>query len=134
MFDDRKQQVETIIGPSVSVEGNFVGSGNVIVAGQLTGSLKTDKAVHIGEHAKVKADVQGNDVLVAGELRGNVKATGRLELAATARVMGNIEAATLAIAPGAVFHGRCVMAGLGETQPAPAPTASKKVPRETVVS
>lgn len=135
MFEDRKhQQVETIIGPSVMVEGNFVGSGDVVVEGQLTGTLKTDKAVRIGERAKVKADLQGGEIFIAGEVRGNIKASGRLELSSTARVIGNIEASTLAIAAGAVFHGRCAMAGLGETQPASAPTAPKKVPRETAVS
>lgn len=131
MFDDRKnQQVETIIGPSVSVEGNFSGSGDVIVEGQLTGTLKTDKSVRIGERAKVKADVQGNDVFVAGEVRGNVKVAGKLELAASARIIGNVEAATLVIAAGAVLHGRSVMAGHGEAAPESNPPSVKKTQRE----
>lgn len=131
MFDDRKNNVETIIGPSVSVEGNFAGSGDVVIEGQLTGTLKTDKSVRIGERAKVKADVQGNDVFVAGEVRGNVKAAGKLELAASARVIGNIETASLTIAAGAVLHGRCVMAGHGEVAPETNPVPAKKAPRES---
>lgn len=131
MFDQIKRgEIETIIGPTVRVEGNFTGAGDVIIEGQLTGTLKTDKSVRIGERAKVKADVQGNDVFVAGEVHGNVKAAGKLELAASARVIGNIETASLTIAAGAVLHGRCVMAGHGEVAPEVNPAPAKKAPRE----
>lgn len=108
--DKRRAATETIIGPTVKVEGNFVGSGDVIVEGQFVGSLKTDKSLRVGEGAKVKADIEAADVLLAGEIRGNVRATGSLELGPTAKLYGNVETPSLSVARGAILHGKCLMA------------------------
>lgn len=110
MFDDKRNVSETIIGPSVRVEGNFHGAGDVVVEGQLSGTLKTDKHLRVGEAAKLRADIEAADVYIAGEVRGNVKANARLELAATGRLYGNVETANLIVAGGAVLHGKVAMA------------------------
>ncbi|MFH0828809.1 MAG: polymer-forming cytoskeletal protein [Candidatus Kerfeldbacteria bacterium] len=101
--------VETIIGPSVKVEGNFVGSGNVAVEGVVNGSIKTSKDLRIGDRAKVKADIDAANVVIAGEVHGNIKAGGRLELMPSAKVFGNVETATLSVAQGAILNGKCLM-------------------------
>jgi cytoskeletal protein CcmA (bactofilin family) len=100
---------DTVIGQSVKVEGHFVGEGNVLVDGQLQGSLKTKHNVSIGSTAKVKADVEAVDVHLAGELNGNVKATGKLTITSSARLTGNLEAATLAVEEGAMISGKCAV-------------------------
>lgn len=119
---------ETIIGPSVKVEGNFTGSGDVVIEGAFTGTLKTTKSVRIGTNAKVKADVEGSSLYIAGEVRGNVKSAGAVELSATAKLLGNVEAAQLRVEPGAVLNGKCTM----QAQPAdiPTPSAERKPRRE----
>ncbi len=101
--------VETIIGPSVKVEGNFIGSGNVVVEGVVNGSIKTTKDLRIGDRAKVKADVDAANVVISGEVHGNVKSGGRLELTPTARVFGNVETGSLTVAAGAILNGKCMM-------------------------
>jgi cytoskeletal protein CcmA (bactofilin family) len=105
-----KKEIETIIGPSVTVEGNFSGSGNVLIEGSLIGSLKTNGTVRVANSAKVKAEVKGNDISVSGEIRGNIEAKERVDLSSTARVFGNIETQTLIIEAGAFFQGKCQMA------------------------
>lgn len=106
---ERGEGAETIIGPSVKVEGNFVGSGNVVVEGVVNGSIKTTKDLRIGNAAKVKADVEAGNIIIAGEIHGNVKANGRLELAATGKIFGNVETAMLTVAQGAILNGKCMM-------------------------
>ncbi|MDP2789912.1 MAG: polymer-forming cytoskeletal protein [bacterium] len=103
------KQGDTVIGAAVKVEGNFVGEGNVIVEGQLQGTLKTKHNVMIGSGAIVKANVEAQDVHLAGELHGNVKVSGKLVLATTAKLNGNIEAASLTVEEGATLNGKCVM-------------------------
>lgn len=130
MFDDKKRgDSETVIGPSVKVEGNFAGSGDVSVDGQLTGTLKTGKSLRVGEQAKLKADVEAADVFVAGEIRGNVKASGRLELSPTAKLIGNVEASNVTVASGAVLHGKISM--LGKDSEPFEPPVLKKNSRES---
>lgn len=121
MFDQNKRgEIETIIGPTVKVEGNFTGAGDVVVEGQLTGTLKTERSLRVGEQARIKADLEGTEVFVSGEVRGNIKAHGKLEVSATGKVFGNIEAGTLIVAEGAILHGKCAMASkdaIGEEAP-----------------
>lgn len=108
--DENSKETETIIGPSVKVEGNFVGSGNVVVSGMVAGTLKTAKNLRVNAGAKIHADVEAASVSVAGEIRGNVRAKERLELSATARIYGNIETQNLSVESGAVLHGKVTMA------------------------
>ena len=39
------KEIETIIGPSVKVKGDFHGSGNIVVEGIVEGSLKSDSTL-----------------------------------------------------------------------------------------
>lgn len=100
-------EVETIIGPSVQVEGNFNAAGDVIVEGTLSGTLKTEKNLKVGEGAKIYANVQAGSAFVAGEIHGNIKIRESLELTASAKIFGDIKTKALAIATGAVFFGKC---------------------------
>ncbi|MFC1663371.1 polymer-forming cytoskeletal protein [Patescibacteria group bacterium] len=104
-----KGNIETVIGPSVKVDGNFAGSGDVNVEGSVVGSLKTSKNLRIGESAKVKADVKAENIHLAGEIKGNVVCKGKLELTSTGRIIGNIETQTLSVQSGATFNGKCQM-------------------------
>ncbi|MFH1236605.1 MAG: polymer-forming cytoskeletal protein [Parcubacteria group bacterium] len=114
MFEKDEQkspsrEVETIIGPSVKVEGNFSGDGNVIVDGSLQGTLKTRHNLRVGKEAKIKADIQVANLTVSGEIRGNVKVSERTELSASAKVIGNLETKILSVEPGAVLQGKVTM-------------------------
>ncbi|MDP3244851.1 MAG: polymer-forming cytoskeletal protein [bacterium] len=107
-------EAETIIGPSVHLEGNFTSQGNIQIAGSLAGSLQTTGNVSIWEGAKVHANVVAQNVMIAGEVRGDVKTGERLELAPSARLWGNVEAKILAVAPGALLNGKCNMKNGGK--------------------
>ncbi|MAF13506.1 MAG: cell shape determination protein CcmA [Parcubacteria group bacterium] len=109
MFKEKEgDSVETMIGPSVHVEGNFVANGDIIVEGVVSGSIKTEKNLHIGKDAKVYAKISATNAMVAGEIQGNVKIKESLELTNTARVFGDIKTKTLTIAPGASVNGKCI--------------------------
>lgn len=105
------KDVETIIGSTVHVEGNFVGSGDVVVEGRVSGTLKTSKNLRVGEQAIIKADVEAANIVIAGEIRGHVSCGGRIEVMATGKIFGNIDTQTIAVAHGAVIHGKVSMAG-----------------------
>ncbi len=102
-------EVETIVGPSVKVEGDFVSKGNVVIEGTVMGSVKTERNLRVEEGAVINASVAAENVRVAGEIRGNVQALSMLELTPTARVMGDVYTKTLVVAAGAILHGACNM-------------------------
>lgn len=105
------KNVETVIGPTVKVDGNFVGAGDVIVSGHVSGTLKTSKNLRVNEGAAIKADVEAANIWVAGEIRGHVKCGGKIELGPTAKIFGNVETQTIAVSHGALLHGKVTMAG-----------------------
>ena len=114
------KEVETIIGPSVKVEGNFAGEGNVIVEGILKGTLKTKQNLKVGSGAKISANIQAQNAIIAGEVKGNIKVGEKIELKSTAKIFGDIDCKTLAIENGALFQGKCSMV----------PEEHKQVPEE----
>ena len=103
------KEVETIVGPSVRVKGDFHGSGNIVVEGSVEGSLKTDKTLSVKDKARVTANIEARDAIIGGEVQGNIKVIGTLEIIGTAQIFGDIEAANLSIAHGAIFNGKCTM-------------------------
>lgn len=103
--------VETIIGPSVKVEGDFVGHGNLMIEGVVKGTVKTDGSLTVGEKSQITASISAANAVVSGEIKGNIIVKGSLELTSTARIAGDITAKGLTIASGAIFNGKCEMSG-----------------------
>ncbi len=105
----RPEDAETIIGAGVKVEGTFVSFGNVIVKGQVSGSVETKNDLKVENGALIEADVKAKNAYVAGEIKGNLKAEEKIDLAASAKITGDISCKILGINEGAIFNGRCSM-------------------------
>ncbi|MEA2088833.1 MAG: polymer-forming cytoskeletal protein [Patescibacteria group bacterium] len=104
-----EKSVETIIGHSVKVKGNFQTDGGMQIDGEMEGSLKVGTDLIIGENAKIKADAQANRIMISGKIKGNIKANKSLELTETARIDGDIETKILSTEPGAQINGSIKM-------------------------
>jgi cytoskeletal protein CcmA (bactofilin family) len=113
MSKENFKEVETIIGPSVKVEGDFKADGNIIIEGELSGNVKTKKNLRVGESAKLKANIEAENAWIGGEINGNFKISGQLELSSNAKIIGDIETSILTIETGAKINGNIKM-GEGE--------------------
>jgi cytoskeletal protein CcmA (bactofilin family) len=111
-------EVETIIGPSVKIEGDFSSNGNVLVAGIVSGKLSTSQNLRVEEKAKISADIKAREAVIAGDVNGNIKVEGHLEILSTAKINGEIKTGSIAIQQGAFLNGNCIM---GESVPADSP-------------
>lgn len=128
-----QDEVETVVGPSVNVEGDFASEGDIIVKGSVSGSVHTSRHLSVEPGAKILANVRSGSAKIAGEVKGNMKIKETLELAPTARVLGDLEVKTLIVAAGALICGKISMPGLeGEAKSVRSSRAAKKV-EETVV-
>jgi len=95
------------IGKTVVIRGELKGSEDLIVDGQLEGTISlTEGRLTIGPTANVAADLTAKDVLIMGHLQGNVVASGRVELRAGSVVEGDVRALRLAVEDNAVFRGK----------------------------
>jgi len=105
-------EVETVVGPSVKVEGDFASEGNIIVKGVVCGNVKTSKKLTVENGAKIFANVKAGSAVISGGVKGNVKIDSNLELTETAQVSGDITCKILSIAAGALVHGKVTMNGI----------------------
>ncbi len=107
----KTEGAETIIGSGVKVEGTFVAVGNVVLKGELIGSLETKSNLDLEEGGKIEADIKAKNALIAGEVKGNLEVAEKIELASSAKVLGDLDCRVLAIEEGAVLSGRCSVGG-----------------------
>lgn len=107
--DQTNQAAETVVGPSVKIQGDLNSEGNIKIEGQVVGKVRTSQSVYVGEAAKITADVFAGNAIIAGEMKGNLKISGNLFLQSTCRIVGDINCAVLRVEDGAQFNGKCSM-------------------------
>jgi len=127
MAKDRKDfadpnHLDTLIGKEVVVEGLLKTEGDIQINGQFTGEIETSGDLIVGEHAKVKAEITGNNVYVAGEVEGNITAKEKLEILETGRINGNVTSQAMSIEPGGILKGSSEMQEVSEEEPLAKPT------------
>lgn len=106
--------------------GELSGDEDVFVEGRFEGKIRVDRAVSIGSHGDLDADVEARHVLVSGKVRGHIVAAERAELTSSAVVHGSVQAPKIVIAEGARLEGSVAMSAEGEGAPK---VPQKGVPR-----
>jgi len=115
MKDKNPEDTQTVIGVSVKVEGDFSGDGDVIIEGQVIGSIKTKHDLKVGKDAVVSASIEASNASISGQVKGDLKIANNLILTRTSKINGNISCAQLTIEPGSSFNGQCIMSN-GEAE------------------
>jgi len=106
---ESQEVFESIIGPTLRVEGNLIIQKGVRIDGIVDGNILQqdgqDSVVAISEKASVTGDVRANSVILSGYLKGNIFAKTRVELLKTARIDGNISYSSIGMEVGAIING-----------------------------
>ena len=106
---ESQEVFESIIGPTLRVEGNLIIQKGVRIDGIVDGNILQqdgqDAVVAISEKASVTGDVRANSVIPSGYLKGNIFANTRVELLKTARIDGNISYSSIGMEVGASING-----------------------------
>lgn len=93
------------------VQGELTSEGSITIEGQVTGTITTRQTVAISDKAKITADVSAESAVIGGEVQGHLTISKRLVLLPTAKVAADIHCPTLKVEEGALYTGRCHMAG-----------------------
>ena len=96
---------QTIIGKTVTVKGEILGSEQLVVEGRVEGRIMIDTTVLIRESGLVKADVDANDINIAGGVVGNIAVKDKIEIVSGGYVLGDIRTPRLIINDGASVKG-----------------------------
>ena len=100
----------TVLGKSITIKGDIVGSEDLTIDGTVNGTITlTESRLTVGPNAKVTADLQVHDALILGYSEGATTATGRVELRKGGVLLGNLTAARLSIEDGAALRGNVLL-------------------------
>ncbi len=95
------------IGESVIVKGDVVSSADLVIDGQVQGTIDLgDHELTIGESASVIADLSAKAVVISGKVKGDVVGMVRVELKKTASVEGDVTAPKFLMEEGAALSGK----------------------------
>lgn len=112
-----------VLLPDVEIEGEVRFENDLVVDGRITGKIKSEGSLTIGEPAKIKAEIHCGSVVVHGRVEGNITVTDRVEIRARAEVIGDIKAASLVMEAGAIFVGASTI-GTPKSRPTAAASAA----------
>jgi len=131
--------------PSLDVRQIAAGPATttIDVSSEFTGTLKTQKAVHIegkvegevecgstvtiGNGGKVNAHIRAEAVLIDGEVHGDIEARTEITLRKTARVFGDLKTEGIVIERGAKVEGQITIGPARDTATG-APTLAMGAP------
>jgi cytoskeletal protein CcmA (bactofilin family) len=95
----------SILGPTLRFKGELSAREDLVIHGQVEGTIGPAPKVTIGPEAHVKAAVTADVIVIEGEVDGDMKALVSITVRSKANVRGNLEAPTVNIAEGATFNG-----------------------------
>jgi cytoskeletal protein CcmA (bactofilin family) len=104
--------ISTVLGKSIMVRGEIIGSEDLLIDGKVEGTIKlTESRLTVGPNAHLRADLHVHDAVLLGLCEGNVIATGRVELRKGASLVGDLTAARLSVEDAAYLRGKVELSG-----------------------
>ena len=94
-----------LLSRGVSIKGTVKFSDELVIDGEVEGTIESSGMLTIGEHASIRGDIRSKSIKVRGTVEGDIVATERCELQAGCTLQGDIEAPRLVVDEHATFVG-----------------------------
>ncbi|HEY4284007.1 MAG TPA: polymer-forming cytoskeletal protein [Chthoniobacterales bacterium] len=94
-----------VLSAGVSITGDVTFQSELVIDGEVEGSIKSSGVLIVGEHGRIRGEVRAGTVTIRGTVEGNVFASDRCALEAGATLHGDIEAPRFAVDENAEFFG-----------------------------
>ncbi|MDE2666988.1 MAG: polymer-forming cytoskeletal protein [Acidobacteriota bacterium] len=115
------------IGESLRFEGTLSGLEDVIVDGEVKGTIRLPEySLTVGPNGRIIADIEARNLTVLGHITGNIVCLERMRLCDTGSIDGDVRTPRILIEDGAVVRGRIDVAKT--------PPASEVVPQSKSAS
>jgi cytoskeletal protein CcmA (bactofilin family) len=97
------------LGATLRFKGDLVADEDLVIQGQVEGSILHSRSLTIGAQGRVRGDIRARRIIVEGSVDGNLYALESVSLRPGATVHGDLFAAGVAIDDGARLTGRIDM-------------------------
>jgi cytoskeletal protein CcmA (bactofilin family) len=106
---DESFQPTSILGESLRFKGDLHADEDLLIRGQVEGSITHSKRLILGRDAYVKATVRGHIVTVEGTLDGDLTADTSVAMLPGSTLSGDVCAPSVSIVKGATCTGKVTM-------------------------
>jgi cytoskeletal protein CcmA (bactofilin family) len=93
------------IGPAMHIKGEIYAREQLLVDGEVEGSVQSESQLTVGPNGKVRANIKAREVIIFGSVRGNVEVAEKIAIREQGSLVGDIKAAGISIDDGAYFKG-----------------------------
>lgn len=100
----------SVLGATLRFKGDLVADEDLVVQGQIEGSILHTRSLTIGPDGVMKGDIRARRIVIEGTVSGDLYALECVTVRSTGHVNGSIYAPRVAIAEGAQFNGKVDMA------------------------
>ncbi len=100
----------------VSIKGSIKFLAELLIDGEVEGTIDSTGTLKIGEHARIRGDIRTKSLKVRGTVEGNIFVTECCELETGCTLHGDIEAPRLVVNESATFLGSAKV-GTGKSLP-----------------
>ncbi len=121
--NNKGDEIVTIIGTGVIIEGKLSSTGDVRIDGNVKGDIKATGNVTVGESGEVDGQINADIITLGGKVMGSVNAKDKLVLESKAALKGDIVTKILVVEAGAKFDGKSSMGDSKEPFPKPVQTS-----------
>jgi cytoskeletal protein CcmA (bactofilin family) len=106
---DSATERTSILGPTLRFKGELHADEELLIQGQIEGSITHSQRVIVCADGKVKASIQAQIIAVEGTVEGDLLAEKSVHIKETAHIKGNVQAPNVSIVDGAQFNGNITM-------------------------
>ncbi len=89
------------------IQGNSQAAEIYAEGAKITGELRSNSSIKIGQSTVILGNIYANSALIAGAIKGDIDVKGPVILDSSAIVMGDIKSKSVQINNGAVIEGMC---------------------------
>jgi cytoskeletal protein CcmA (bactofilin family) len=93
------------IGASMRIKGDIRTHEELLIDGEVEGSVESHSVLTVGANGKVRANIKAREVIVFGKVQGNVEVVEKIAIREQGSLVGDIKTAGISIDDGAYFKG-----------------------------
>ncbi len=100
------EDIDTIVGPDITIIGDLANGGNVRYEGNLKGNINLEGNLIVGRNALIAGNISAKNVHVIGTVEGIITCE-HLKILSTGKLTGDVYVDNIVIEEGAIFIGNC---------------------------
>jgi len=107
--DGKQSDLNGFLDSGSHLQGELRFEASFRVDGKLTGTVRSEGDLIVGESGEIEGEVQAGQVFVSGTVRGTIRASRKIQIAPSGKVFAELDTPSLIVEDGATFEGTCAM-------------------------